>query len=78
MKTAISIPDALFREAEKLARRLKKSRSQLYGEAMAEYLRRHDPQAVTEALDRIFTVNADRLDPFVAAASKRTLKSSEW
>src|SRR5262245_42454497 len=53
MKTAISIPDPIFREAERLARRLKKSRSQLYAEAMADYLRRHDPDAVTEALNRV-------------------------
>lgn len=78
MKTAISIPDALFREAEKLARRLKKSRSQLYGEAMAEYLRRHDPAAVTEALDRVCAGMGERTDPFVRAAGRRALKSSEW
>ena len=53
MKTAISLPDAIFQEAERLARRLKKSRSELYKEAVAEYVARHEPEAVTEALNRL-------------------------
>jgi metal-responsive CopG/Arc/MetJ family transcriptional regulator len=36
MKTAVSIPDRIFREAERHARRSKKSRSQLYAEALVE------------------------------------------
>ncbi len=52
MKTAISLPDALFAEADRLARRLAKSRSQLYREAVEEYIARHDPEEVTRALDR--------------------------
>ncbi|MEK6716162.1 MAG: ribbon-helix-helix protein, CopG family, partial [candidate division NC10 bacterium] len=35
MKTAISIPDPLFRECEKLARDLGISRSQLFSRALA-------------------------------------------
>jgi metal-responsive CopG/Arc/MetJ family transcriptional regulator len=38
MKTVISLPDGVFRDAERLARRLKKSRSELYREAVAEYV----------------------------------------
>lgn len=78
MKTAISISDALFREAEKLARRLKKSRSQLYGEAMTEYLRRHDPEAVTEMLNRVCAQINEPIDSFTDAAARRRLLASEW
>jgi hypothetical protein len=53
MKTAISIPDELFAEAEKLARRLKKSRIELYSHALREYVARHGPDYVTETVDRI-------------------------
>jgi mRNA-degrading endonuclease toxin of MazEF toxin-antitoxin module len=52
MKTAISIPDDVFRSAEKRAKRLKKSRSRLYSEAVAEYVARRSPADVTEAYDR--------------------------
>jgi predicted transcriptional regulator len=78
MKTAISISDALFREAEKLARRLRKSRSQLYGEAMSEYLRRHDPEAVTEALDRVCARIDEPIDLFVDTAARHRLAASQW
>ncbi|MBA3234153.1 MAG: ribbon-helix-helix protein, CopG family [Propionibacteriales bacterium] len=44
MKTAISIPADLFRSTEDLAIKLGKSRSQLYREALAEYLLRRDAQ----------------------------------
>ena len=51
MKTAISLPDAIYAEAERLARRLNKSRSQLYAEAVAAFLRRYDTDALTESFD---------------------------
>ena len=41
MKTAVSIPDAIFERAELFARRAKRSRSQLFSDALAEYLARH-------------------------------------
>jgi metal-responsive CopG/Arc/MetJ family transcriptional regulator len=58
MKTAISIPDDLFRAVEACSRRLKLSRSRLFASAAREYLARHgtadDPtdawnQAIAEA-----------------------------
>ena len=51
MKTAISIPDDLFQAAELHAERVRKSRSQLYAEALAEYLARHAPEEVTNAMN---------------------------
>jgi len=78
MKTAISVPDVVFREAEQLARRLHKSRSQLYSEAVAEYLARHDADDVTAAMDRVCDALDTRLEPDLAAAARRTLERSEW
>lgn len=52
MKTAISIPDEVFEGAERLARRTKKSRSQLFSDALKEYLARHAPDEITEAMNR--------------------------
>ena len=78
MKTAISVPDRLFRAAEQHARRTQKSRSQLYAEALAEYLARHAPDEVTEAMNRV----ADQLpaadDGFVPTAAQQVLARSEW
>ena len=53
MKTAISVPDEVFAEAERLARVLKKSRSQLYSHALREYVARHAADQVTETLNRV-------------------------
>jgi metal-responsive CopG/Arc/MetJ family transcriptional regulator len=78
MKTAISLPDDLFRAAERLARRGRKSRSQLYAEALAEYLARHAPDEVTEAMNRVADELDTRSDPFVAAAARGTLEQTEW
>ena len=78
MKTAISVPDEVFKKAEKLARRLKKSRSQLYTEAMVEYTARHDCDAVTEAINKVIDELGDESDEFVAEAARRTFERSEW
>ena len=78
MKTAISLPDEVFRDAERLARRLKKTRSQLYKEAVAEYVARHEPEAITEAIDRLTAELDTRPDEFTSAAARRVLERSEW
>ena len=78
MKTAISLPDAIFQDAERLARRLKKSRSELYKEAVAEYVARHEPEAVTEALNQFAKKLDTRPDEFTSAAARRILERSEW
>lgn len=78
MKTAISIPDKVFADAERLSRRLKKSRSQIYTEAVTEYVARHDPEAVTEAMNHVCDKVDTRQDDAFAGAAKRTLEAVEW
>jgi predicted transcriptional regulator len=78
MKTAISVPDPVFRKAERLARRLKKSRSQLYSEALLDYVSRHDPTSITAALDALYESTESRPNPFVRATARRILRSTEW
>ena len=55
MKTAVSVPDGLFQQAETAARRLRVSRSRLYSEALAEYLSRRQADAVTERLNAAYS-----------------------
>ncbi len=78
MKTAISISDDLFREADALAKRLGKSQSQLYQEALAEYLLRRGPHAVTRAMDEVFGDDGAELDPWLGEAGRKALERSEW
>jgi metal-responsive CopG/Arc/MetJ family transcriptional regulator len=79
MKTAISLPDHVYREAERHAKRTKKSRSQLYAEALAEYLARHAPDEITEQMNAVVTQLGETVaDSFVTAAARRTLERVEW
>lgn len=78
MKTAVSIPDDVFGDAEQLAKSLKKSRSQLYSHALQEYVARHAPDKVTETLNQVCADVGDVVDSFVSSASRRTLRRVEW
>jgi metal-responsive CopG/Arc/MetJ family transcriptional regulator len=78
MKTAVSIPDEVFEGVERLARRTKKSRSRLFSDALREYLARHSPDKVTEAMNAACDEIGDTGDAFVSAAARRTLGKSEW
>jgi metal-responsive CopG/Arc/MetJ family transcriptional regulator len=78
MKTAVSIPDELFRQADELARRLGKSRSEVYREALADYLATHDPDAVRAALDAVADELAGDDFRFGAELARRALARSQW
>lgn len=54
MKTAISIPDQLFNDAEITAKQLGLARSQLYVRAIKEYIENHNKDKITEKLDTIY------------------------
>ena len=79
MKTAISIPDDVFEQAERFARRVRKSRSQVYSEAVKEYVARHSPDSVTDAMNSVCDdLSEQKIDPFVSLAARRILEKSEW
>jgi metal-responsive CopG/Arc/MetJ family transcriptional regulator len=78
MKIAVSVPDDVFEEAERLARRMKRSRSEVYSRALAEYVARHAPDRVTEAMDHTLADIGEPADEFVRAASHRALKRTDW
>ena len=78
MKTAVSIPDELYHQAEELARRLGKSRSQVYREALAEYVLLREQRAVTSRLDEVVDELSPAADAWEAEAARRALERSEW
>lgn len=80
MKTAISIPDDLFNDAERLVARFKTSRSELYSRAIAEFVARHDEDAVTQALNEVVrSLNPDSSDTRQTTASAAAiLRQVEW
>jgi metal-responsive CopG/Arc/MetJ family transcriptional regulator len=78
MKTAISIPDDIFQEAEETAKEMGLSRSQLYVVALAEYLKSRRRSAVTAALNQVYDDGHDTLDPRLAAMQSASLDRDEW
>jgi metal-responsive CopG/Arc/MetJ family transcriptional regulator len=78
MKTAVSIPDDVFEGAERLARRTKRSRSRLFSDALKEYLARHSPDKITEAMNKACAEIGDAEGAFVSTATRRVLEQSEW
>jgi len=78
MKTAVSIPEDVFKGAERLARKTKRSRSRLFSDALKEYLARHTPDSVTEAMNKACAELGAAKDAFVSSAARRVLERSEW
>jgi len=78
MKTAVSIPDDVFEQVERLARRAKRSRSEVFSAALREYVVRHAPDEVTETLNRAVDQVGQQRDEFVAESARRILEKTEW
>ena len=78
MKTAVSIPDDVFEDAERLALRLQTSRSKLYARALAEFVARHDDDRVTALMDEAVREAGGQCDTFVVAAARQSMQHAEW
>ena len=78
MKTAVSIPDEVFEKIERLARRWRRSRSEVFSAALREYVARHAADEVTEAMDRVCAAVNGEPDGFVTTAAHRVLERTEW
>ena len=78
MKTAISIPDKLFRSADSLAKCLGLSRSQLYAAAVSEFISKYQSNRVTERLNTIYSNEDSSLSPSFIILQARSLYDEEW
>ncbi len=80
MKTAISIPDAIFEEAERVAKHRGMSRSELYAKAVAEYVNSERFLGVRERLDAVYGRDgqASKLDPVLARLQSAATYSDDW
>ncbi len=78
MKTAVSIPDEIFEKVERLAERERRSRSEVYSAALGEYVARHAPDEVTDAMNRVCDQVGSEPDEFLAVAARRVLQRVEW
>lgn len=79
MKTAISIPDPIFREAEKAARRLGISRSEFFTRAAARMVESLRADLVTASYDAAFAAPEPKTaTAFRRRAARRLLTAIEW
>lgn len=77
MKTAVSIPDDVFDQAERLARERNISRSELYADALRRLVLSN--ARVTDQLDAVYgDPVSSEVDPAVDASSRRLLADSDW
>jgi metal-responsive CopG/Arc/MetJ family transcriptional regulator len=72
MKTTISIPDDLFRAADRAAKRLGLSRSELVQRALTAFLERQSDALVTDALNQV------KLDPVLDRLQRLSLPAEKW
>jgi hypothetical protein len=73
MKTAVSLPDDLFRQAKATARRLGVSRNELYAKAIAEFLKRREGHTITELLNDLYSRRSAKVDSALDRAQLKSL-----
>ena len=75
MKTAISVPDAVFAKAEVCASRLGMSRSELFTKAVAAFVEEHGREGLTARLDAVYSRERSLLEEGLAAMQAASLDS---
>jgi metal-responsive CopG/Arc/MetJ family transcriptional regulator len=78
VKTAISLPDPIFQEAEALAQKLGMSRSELYTQALKAYLRRYNQERILSKLNEVYSEDSSELDPVLAKMQFMSLPHEDW
>lgn len=79
MKTAVSLPDEVFERAERAAKRLGLSRSELFTRAIVTYLSIRTDESITSSYDAAFGENSESAaDAFRRKATQRALLAVEW
>jgi hypothetical protein len=74
------VPDGLFVEVERLVRESGRSRGELYGAALREYVAQHSPDRITNAIGQVVGEISESPDEraFVDRASHRVLTTTDW
>ena len=78
MKTAISLPDPIFEQAEDLAKQLGMSRSELYLRALEAYLQKYNRAQIASKLNEVYSKQPSELDPAMAKMQFMSLPHEAW
>ncbi len=78
MKTAISIPDNLFKKAEKTARKMGLSRSRFFTIAVEEFIENHNPSQITDKLNSIYQNENSEIDQTFYSMQALSIDKDVW
>lgn len=79
MKVAVSIPDDIFIEADRVAESIGKTRSAFYAKVLADFLAKRKDDAITASINAsIDSMDGDDDSAFAIEAGRKTLARSEW
>jgi metal-responsive CopG/Arc/MetJ family transcriptional regulator len=77
MKTAISLPDPVYKAAEKLSRRKHMSRSEFYATAIRWYIDKEEKSGITQQLNAVYGQHCD-VDPVIENTGIVDLSMNDW
>ncbi len=78
MKTAISIPDKLFQSADQYAKSHGVSRSNLYAQAVAQFLETHSTEHITKQLNEVYSSQSAKINSTISSLQSFSLEKEEW
>jgi hypothetical protein len=78
MKTAISVPEDVFQLSEKLAKKLKISRSAVFAMGVKKLAEEHDDDEIIAQINRVCEKVDTSLDPAVRQYQNRMLRREKW
>jgi metal-responsive CopG/Arc/MetJ family transcriptional regulator len=78
VKTTITLPNALFRRAERAALKMGISRSRLVAAAITEFLETMSTEKTTKRLNRVYSQEPSKLDPVLESVQTRSVAREKW
>ncbi|MEN8174100.1 MAG: ChpI protein [Chloroflexota bacterium] len=78
MKTAISIPDKLFKAADQYAKSHGFSRSHVFAKAIAQFLEQHPSDHITKQLNEIYSGESAKLNETISTMQFNSIEKEEW
>jgi len=78
MKTAISVPSDVFQLSEKLAKKLKVSRSAIFAMGVKKLAEEHDEDEIIAQINRVCKKVNTSVDPVLFQMAMLSLPKDEW
>ena len=78
MKTAISVPNDIFELSERLAKKLKVSRSKIFAMGVEKLGKEFEADDVTAKLNEFYSQEKAEIDPVILKMAMLSLPKEEW